>query len=41
MDAIIIGIYGKHYQYFTNKKITAKEKSTKRVTLIPVILVKI
>ena len=41
MDAIIIGIYGKHYQYFTKKKITAKEKSTKRVTLMPVILAKI
>jgi hypothetical protein len=41
MDAIIIGIYGKHYQHFTKKKITAKEKSTKQVTLMPVILAKI
>jgi hypothetical protein len=41
MDTIIIGIYGKHYQCFTKKKITAKEKRTKRVTLIPGILAKI
>jgi len=27
MDAIIIGIYGKHYRYFTKKKITDKKKT--------------
>jgi hypothetical protein len=41
MNTIIIGFYGKHHQYFTQKKITAKEKSTKRVTFILGILAKI
>jgi hypothetical protein len=41
MDTIIIGIDWKHYQYFTEDIITAKEKSTKRAILIPGIWVKI
>jgi hypothetical protein len=41
MDTIIIGIDWKHYQYFTEHIITAKEKSTKRSILIPGIWAKI
>ena len=41
MDTIIIGIDWKHYQYFTEHIITAKEKSTKRAILIPGIWAKI
>jgi hypothetical protein len=41
MDTIIIGIDWKHYQYFTQHIITAKEKSTKRAILIPGIWAKI
>jgi hypothetical protein len=41
MDSLIIGIYGKHHQYFTQNEITAKEKSTKLVILVPGFMAKI
>ncbi len=41
MDTLIIGIYGKHYQYYTQQIIPAKGKRLQTVTLILGILAKI